>query len=753
MQEVGAPEESMIKELALSWGIEQEYTDNWGKICRTSLDINKALLKAMGVIGANNGDLKGALEARAQRRYSRLTDPTIVVSKHTLPENLVFRIAMDTEFATRKLTSVALCIEDENGSTKKVSYAKKDIRFLETIKLGDIIYHQWGVSFPQLDTIGYYKFELLVEAEDWRKSQNVFVVICPEKAYLPPALEGKRRSAGISISLYGVRSERNWGVGDFGDLKKIIDWVSEDLRGNIIGLNPLHATFNRSPFNTSPYLPISRFYRNYIYLDIASLEDYEDCPMAQSIVKRYETQELLIELRKSERVQYEKVGELKERILRVVFKEFLNHHWEKGVVKTKRQKEFEDYIKKEGRLLTYFATFCALDSIMHQRDPRVWIWSQWPQEYKHPETGAVHQFQREHRDEILFYKYVQWQLEKQLIQVQEYAKKWNMSIGLYPDLALAIDRFGADFWAYQDYFIPKVRVGAPPDAFSQHGQDWGFPPPNIEKLKENGYDIFIDEVRKNCSFCGALRIDHVMRLFRLYCIPEGKPPSEGGYILQPYEDLLKILALESVRNQVVIIGEDLGTVPQYIRDRLVEANVLSYRLLYFEKNENQDFIKPSNYPELALVTISTHDLPTLAGFWTHKDIDVRETLGIFDGPDAIEEAIQDRRTDQGKLLKLSKELGILENHFTNAPEDYPEITGKLHNAFVGFLALTPSKLFVLSQEDLFKAKDQQNIPGTTSEYPNWSLKMKYTVEQLCTDPQVQDFSKMFRTWVERSGRL
>ncbi len=753
MQEQGAPEESVIKELALSCGIEQEYIDNWGKICRTSLDVNKALLKAMGVVSANNGDLKGALEAMAQRRRSLLTDPTIVVSKNALPENLVFQIAMDAELAARKLTGVALFIEDENGSTKKVSYANKDIRFLKTINLGGIIYDQWGVSFPRLDTIGYYKLELLVEAEDWRESQNVFVAICPEKAYLPPALEGKRRSAGISLSLYGVRSERNWGVGDFGDLKKLIDWVSEELRGNIIGLNPLHATFNRSPFNTSPYLPISKFYRNYIYLDIASLEDYADCSMARRIVERDETQKLLTELRNSERVQYERVGALKKRVLRIVFKDFLKHHWKKGGAKTKRQKEFENYIEKEGRLLTYFATFCALDSIMHQRDPQVWIWTQWPQEYKHPENEAVHQFQRKYRDEILFYKYVQWQLERQLLQVQEYAKKRNMSIGLYPDLALAIDRFGADFWAYQDYFIPEARVGAPPDAFAQHGQDWGFPPPNIEKLKENGYDIFIDEVRKNCSFCGALRIDHVMRFFRLYCIPEGKPPSEGGYVLQPYEDLLRILALESVRHQVVIIGEDLGTVPQYIRDRLCEANVLSYRLLYFEKNDNQDFSKPSDYPELALVTISTHDLPTLAGFWTKKDIEVRATLGMFDGPDAVEKAIQDRRKDQGKLLKLSKELGILGNHVTNAPEDYPEVTGELHNAFIGFLALTSSKLFVLSQEDLFKAKDQQNIPGTTSEYPNWSMKMKYAVEQLLTDPQVQDFSKMFRTWVERSQRL
>ena len=482
------------------------------------------------------------------------------------------------------------------------------------------------------------------------------------------------------------------------------------------------------------------------------MEDYQDSPQAQALVKAPETQQSLSGLRASEKVQYERVAALKEKVLTQVFQAFLKDHWNRTGSRTDRQKEFEEYIEREDVLLDNFATFCALDSCIRTRDPEAWTWSQWPREYQRPDTDAVRRFRQEHWKEVLFYKYVQWQLEKQLAQTQEYTKSRGMCVGLYHDLALAIDRFGADFWAYQDCFVPGARVGAPPDAFSQNGQDWGFPPPNTERLREDGYNLFIKELQKNCTAGGALRIDHVMRFFRLYCIPEGEPPTKGAYVLQSVDDLLRILALESVRNRVVIIGEDLGTVPTYIRERLSEAHVFSYRLLYFEKDDQQDFIRPQDYPELALVTVSTHDLPTLAGFWTHKDIKIRAEAGMFGNVHAATETAVERETDKEKLLRLSKDLGLLAEHCSEDPKAYPKVTSEIHNAVVGFLALTPAKLFVLSQEDLFKDTDQQNLPGTTSEYPNWSLKMKYRLEQLRTDPAARAFSKMFRTWIDKSER-
>lgn len=327
-----------------------------------------------------------------------------------------------------------------------------------------------------------------------------------------------------------------------------------------------------------------------------------------------------------------------------------------------------------------------------------------------------------------------------------------MSLGLYHDLALGVDCFSADFWAYQDFFLHGLRLGAPPDAFSQHGQDWGFLPPNVQRLRETGYNLFAKEIRKSCAFGGALRIDHVMRFFHLYCIPEGHLPKEGAYVSQPLRDLLRIVFLESVRNQVLIIGEDLGTVPPEVRDVLAKGNVLSYRLLYFEKDAEQDFIPPKDYPELALVTITTHDLPTLAGFWRHTDISTREEAGMFDSHEAVVCASAQRETDKKKLVAVLKTLGLLPGGYAYTSNANEEMTDDVHAALMGFLAMTPAKLFLASLEDLFKETEQQNMPGTISEYPNWSLKMKHTVEKLGCDPEPRKYGEIFGRIVERSGR-
>ncbi|NVL91288.1 MAG: 4-alpha-glucanotransferase [Desulfobacterales bacterium] len=745
----------IIDKLAASYGIEPEYMDNWGRVQQTPAETKLNILRAMGVNVDTKARANKARHSRQEVEWSCMMEPAIVATLSGLPKDLVFQIPASASSgkATEDLEA-SLEVTDEHGMARHLAFTHKDLSFCESGRAGNMTCEHWSLPFPRLQNIGYYRFYLSVRTggggQEW--SQAIFVAICPEKAYIPPSLQGNGRAAGIAISLYGVRSKRNWGVGDFGDLKKILDWVAEDLHGGIVGLNPLHAIFNRKPFNTSPYLPMSRFYRNFIYLDITVIEDYRDSPKARGLVDTSKTQRLLSELRDSKMVQYEQIAALKQKVLKEVFQTFLENHWNRTGSKTDRQREFEEYIEREGHLLDNFATFCALDSAIRSKDPEAWTWSQWPREYQRPDTKAVRRFREEHWRGILFHKYVQWQLEKQLAQIQDYARSRGMCIGLYHDLALAVDRFSADFWAYQDFFISRLRLGAPPDAFSQHGQDWGFPLPDMKKIRENSYDLFVKEIQKSCAFGGALRIDHVMRFFHLYCIPEGEPPKKGAYVSQSFKDLIRIVALESVRNQVVVIGEDLGTVPGYIRDILGKANIFSYRLLYFEKDDQKGFIPPQDYPELALVAVATHDLPTLAGFWTHRDIKIRKEAGMFDSREAVVNAASEREIDKHNLLKLLQDLKLLPEHYPCDPRAYPGVTGELHNAIVGFLALTPAKLFILSQEDLFKGRDQQNLPGTTVEYPNWSLKMEYTVEQLRSDSKARTFSDMFQNWIKRSGR-
>jgi len=354
---------------------------------------------------------------------------------------------------------------------------------------------------------------------------------------------------------------------------------------------------------------------------------------------------------------------------------------------------------------------------------------------------------------VLFHKYVQWQINLQLAEAQATARREGLSIGLFHDLALATDSMGSDLWSNRDFFVSGCRVGAPPDDFSPKGQDWSFLPPASEKHRQDGYRLFRESIRKTCRHGGALRIDHVMRFFRLFWIPEGKEAVEGTYVRERAEDLLRILALESVRHKVLVVGEDLGTVEPEIREKLAEFGILSYRLFYFEKNERGEVKDPKDYPPQALVSSTTHDLPTLAGFWSGQDIESRHEAGVFPNEESYRQAVEHRRTERQKILDVLFRLGLLPDYVPRSVDGLPKLTGELHNAIAGYLATTPSMLLSLNQEDLTKETAQQNLPGTTATYPNWRRKMRYSIEELETLPTIRDFVAMFRHWLEKTRRI
>jgi 4-alpha-glucanotransferase len=340
----------------------------------------------------------------------------------------------------------------------------------------------------------------------------------------------------------------------------------------------------------------------------------------------------------------------------------------------------------------------------------------------------------------------------QLAAAQEHARAKGLSIGLFHDLALATDRCGADLWAYRPFYVNGCRVGAPPDGFSPKGQDWSFPPPNSEHHRETGYALFAESVRQNCRHAGALRIDHVMRFFRLYWIPETVDPTRGAYVRDYFEDLLHILALESVRNKVVVVGEDLGTVTDEIRRALDRFGLFGYKVLYFEKNNRNEFRRQHEYATQAVVASSTHDLPTMAGFWLARDIEARHAAGLLLDEAAYRQQLAERGREKQKLLDTLFAAGLLPHWTPRRAEYLPELTGELHNAIVGWLAQTPSRLLVLNHEDLTKETEQQNLPASTSEYPNWRRKMRYTVEGLRSEGPARDYVAMFRNWLDATGR-
>jgi 4-alpha-glucanotransferase len=364
----------------------------------------------------------------------------------------------------------------------------------------------------------------------------------------------------------------------------------------------------------------------------------------------------------------------------------------------------------------------------------------------------VAKFRRQHRERILFYQYLQWQIEVQLEAVQNLTFSLGAGIGLYHDLALGSDPAGADSWGYRNFWVDGVTVGAPPDDFALNGQDWGFHPPRRDAHRRDGYRFFLEEIRKNCAEGGALRIDHIMRFFRLFWIPKRKPPAAGAYVEDFPADLVRILALESQGQRTLIIGEDLGTVSSGVRETLQGFGIFSYKVFYFEKDERGDFRAPESYPELALATVSTHDLPTLAGFWRAEDIDVRQRLRMFPSEKEFQFALEKRREDKGKILQRLIASGLLKAKKPPVPEAYPELTRGIQSAVIGLLMSSSAKIVIISQEDLLRDVRQQNLPGTITEYPSWSVKMAYSLEELREHEHVQESARMFRRWVAKCGR-
>ena len=643
-------------------GIEPEYIDTWGRKHVPSEETRRLILAALGTETA----------AAAHPPI----DPTIVVREDA--ESFPLRVPAANAGSTVKLE-----IRWENGDLEHHPFWLPELREGRPHENGG----EKLIPLPKPLRLGYHELcvywvtqpELTVFAE-------AHFIVCPRRAQ---TFEG--RAAGVALSLYGLRSARDWGCGDIADLRAAID-VFARAGAAFVALNPLHAIANRQPYNTSPYLPQSSLYRNFIYLDVERIPGY--------LPEEWSAREAA-ELRQTEFVEYERVARLKLRALSDAFTRFMG---------SGSAPEFDAYVEAEASALDDYAVYCALDEVMHNRDPNVWLWTDWPAPYRDPRSPAVEEFAQENRARVLFFKFLQWQLDVQLAQAQEYALARGMRIGLYHDLALATDRFGADLWANRAFYVAGCRVGAPPDDFAPNGQDWGFPPPNREAHRANGYRLFAQSIRNSARHGGALRIDHVMRFFRLYWMPDGVGAADGAYVRDYAEDLLGVLALESVRNGFIVVGEDLGTVSGEVRHRLAEAGILSYRLLWFERNGDGSFRAPGEYPAQAAVSTTTHDLATLAGFFLGRDIEARKAAGLIDEA-AYQEQWASRHREIERLNQALDAAGF-------------------HGDPLGFVLATPCSLAVVNQEDLTGETGQQNLPASTWQYPNWRRKMKVTVEDL-----------------------
>ena len=717
--------------------IDREYWDILQQRHEPTSDVRRKILESLGF----DVQSKESLDAQRLRQFdenatSALPKTAVVgVSERWIPLTLPADL----------MGSVGFEIALEGGEHLRGSLETSQLRLIEELKAGERRWKRYQLPLPIEVPLGYHELQVSVNGEVLAQAN---LIVCPDRAYLPDELAKNGRTAGFNVSLYGLRSQRNWGCGDFTDLRHLLDWAHKQVGFSFVGVNPLHALHNRVPYNTSPYLPLSIFYKNWLYIDVGDVPEFAQSTCARRILQSARMQEKLHSLRSAELVEYSEIDKLKRRFLKVFFREFLRGRANYG----ERAKAFADYCEAEGDLLHKFALYCALDESLHKQDRNRWTWRDWPVEYQSPDSEACRTFVKEHARSVEFYKYVQFVLEEQLRATQRYAKEIGMPIGLYHDLAVATDNCGSDLWAHREFYVRGCRVGSPPDDFSPTGQDWAFPPPNTLAHRDNGYRLYRESIRKIVKLGGALRIDHVMRLFRLFWIPDSYTPTDGIYVRDNAADLLRILALESVRSENIVIGEDLGTVTDEMRNTLARFGILSYRLFFFEKNHRTKAFKKSHeYPRQALVASSTHDLPTVAGFWKFRDIEARRTAGLVD-ESGYWSQMEERKREKQRMLDVLHEECLLPSWYTRDASHVPEVAGDLHNAIVGYLAQVPSMILLLNQEDFTKETEQQNLPGSTAQYPNWQRKMKATIEEL-NSPVWEPFAAMFRYQLERTGRI
>ncbi len=714
------PSEELINELADLYGIIPEYWDVFGIKHTASLDIKKAILKAMNLDIDSEDAIKKEIFKKRNYPWTEFIEPVNVVSFNEQPFKISIYLPIEEKEQDKAI--IFWSIYDEESKEIEEFF----VPFNELIISGHrFINGRRYIEIKIIDKcrrdIGYYSVDVKFIVNDFQISSKTRVIIAPDQCYIPPELENKRKW-GLSINLYSIRSNRNFGVGDLGDLKEIVKWIAE-LGGSFVGINPLHAIPNKRPFGISPYSPITRLYKNFIYLDIENIEDVKrlisDDLWRLSNAKEIEDQ--INELRNMDFIDYENVASLKENILRQTFALFyeklcrkfstrfdIQKHLDLNSCSTtdERVKDFIKYISEEGNLES-FASFLSKSS---------------------------------DEKEILFYKYVQWLIDEQLKEISKMANNLGMPIGIYHDLAIGSIGEGSDVFNFREIFADGIDLGAPPDDFNPKGQNWGLPPLIPNKLKDSGYEFFIQLIRKNMKHFGALRIDHALGLFRQFWIPRGYEPKDGAYVKQSTEDLLRIIALESVRNQTVVIAEDLGTVGENVRESLFRFRMLSYRLLYFERNyPDPSFTPPERYPEMALCAVTTHDLPTIYGWWSGRDIELKKRLGIFLNDDVYQRHIDERKRDKGLLINALKALGIVSD---NSLFFLDEMNPDLCLAIYEYIASTPCKLLSISLDDCIGTLDQQNMPGVTDSYPSWLQKTPISLKQIIENKWFKSLSDM-----------
>jgi len=697
-------------ELAARADIALSYEDAWGHRQEMSPMRLQRALDMLGIAADTDAEIDAALAEMDRAAASEIL-PNVMVVRADDEWAITLNAPGGHQTAHWQLT-----LEDGTLRTGRAA--------LEDGSSGSVL-HLRADNLPP----GYHRLAIGFGGGDDEFSAESDFIVTPSQCYLPEALQANQKIWGLAAQLYSLNAPRNWGLGDFGDLAALCA-TAGDMGAGLVGLSPLHAGYPAAPERFSPYAPVSRLTLNALFIDIEGVPEFAQSESAKAMISDGEFQKQLKAARQAELIDYPLVSALKYRMLRQLFARFCDLHLtETGAVKSERGERFAAF-KLEGEgWLFHRAQFDALSDDFAAEGKQ--DWRAWPDAFHDPRSEAVARFARDHRQQVDFYLYLQFVADEQLKAARQHGQMNGLSLGLYLDLAVGTGAESADVWADQNLHAIKASVGAPPDIFSPAGQSWGLAPLKPRSLKQTSYRSFTRLLRQNMRHAGALRIDHALGLLQQYWVPLDGTAWEGAYIRYPTEDLLGLIALESQRNQCVVIGEDLGTVPPSFRHQLIARGILSYRILYFEQDENRAFVAPRHYPAQSLAAVTTHDLPTLRGFWTGHDLDVRTQLALFPKDHDIDAERADRALALGELEKAMRSAGAWTDKAS--PQPGPKLTAAAYET----LGHAPSKIVMLTLEDALDMRDQPNLPGTIDEHPNWQHKLSVAVEDLASDPHLR----------------
>ena len=713
---------NLIEQLSQLVGFHTSYANCFGEQVYAKDEARHSLLQAMGYDLSSEAVINQQINALKEQSWRRILSAVHIAK---IEEQQLF---ITISLANCEASHLSWTIKCENNNVITGSALIEELNAIEHITLSNNLnseehFSKYQLPLPKLEQ-GYHQLTVSYINNGIELTENCHLIFAPKICYSPQQAS-ENKVWGIAAQLYSLKSENNWGMGDFGDLQQLVK-QSAKHGVSAIGLNPLHPLYQNNPAHRSPYSPTSRCFLNTLYIDVTQVPDFETCQQTQQRFSSVEFQNKVSFARNTTHIDYPAVADVKHEILALLYQYFTEQHLAQ---QTSLSQEFEQFVQSRGEDLQRLALFDALYEHFRAKDFNAFGWMSWPSAYQNINSDEVTKFAKNNQERIGYFLYLQWLSHRQLSAASEAASEEGMPIGLYLDLAVGCDGAGVDVWSDRSVYVSGAAVGAPPDAMNSLGQDWGLTPINPVALQAQGYQPLVKALRSNMQYAGALRIDHILGLMRQYWVAPGMKADEGVYITFPLEDILRIIALESQREQCVVIGEDLGTVPDGFSEIMANAGLLSYKVLFFERWESGFFMRPEMYPQQSMVTVSTHDLPTLSGWWTGKDLQWRQNLNLYPNAEMGQNERNSRVKDRQLLIAALEDLSVIDSN--KLPDQAPaKMNTELSIAVQKYLAQAPSHIQLIPLEDMLEVEEQVNIPGTIDEHPNWLQKLPVSLEQL-----------------------